>query len=53
MYSVNEESGLVQPALMLNNPSTFDITVQVTDMQGTEISKSINIIVSSNDLYYM
>ena len=35
MYSVNEDAGLAQPVLVISNPSSTDITVQVTD---TEIS---------------
>ena len=35
MYSVNENEGPVQPVLVLSNPSSTDITVQVTDREGT------------------
>ena len=30
-YSIGEEDGLVQPQVVLSNPSSTDITVQVTD----------------------
>ena len=30
-YSVNEDDGLVQPVLVLSNPSSTNITVQVRD----------------------
>ena len=35
MYSVNENEGPIQPVLVLSNPSSTDITVQVTDEEGT------------------
>ena len=35
MYSVNENEGPVQPVLVLSNPSTTNVTVQVTDGMGT------------------
>ena len=35
MYSVNENEGPVQPVLVLSNPSSTSITVQVTDGMGT------------------
>ena len=34
-YSVNEDDGLVQPVLVLSNPSSTDITVQVRDNSNT------------------
>ena len=34
-YSVNENEGPVQPVLVLNNPSSTDVTVEVTDEGGT------------------
>ena len=30
-YSANEDSGVVQPVLVLSNPSSTNITVQVRD----------------------
>ena len=35
MYSVNENEGSVQPVLVLSNPSSTNVTVQVTDEGGT------------------
>ena len=35
MYSVNENEGPVQPVLVLSDPSSTDVTVQVTDGMGT------------------
>ena len=34
-YSVNENDGPAQPVLVLSNPSSTDITVQVNDTQNT------------------
>ena len=34
-YSVNEEAGVAQIELVLSNPSSNDITVQVRDTKGT------------------
>ena len=34
-YSVNETKEHVQPVLVLSNPSSTDITVQVTDNKDT------------------
>ena len=34
-YSVNEDDGLVQPVLVLSNPSSTNITVQVRDTSNT------------------
>ena len=34
-YSVNEDAGPVQFELVLSNPSSTDITVQVRDTQNT------------------
>ena len=39
MYSFNEETGPAQPALVLSNPSSTDITVQVRDTQNTATSE--------------
>ena len=38
-YSVNEDAGPVQPVLVLSNPSSTDITVQVRDTQNTATSE--------------
>ena len=38
-YRVNEGDGPVQPVLVLSNPSSFAITVQVTDTNNTATGK--------------
>ena len=38
-YRVNEGYGPVQPILVLSNPSSFAITVQVTDTGNTATGK--------------
>ena len=38
-YSVNEDAGPAQPVLVLSNPSSTDITVQVRDNENTATSK--------------
>ena len=35
MYNVNEDTGLVQPVLVISNPSSTDTTVQVTNTDGS------------------
>ena len=39
LYNVNEESELVQPVLILNHPSSTDITIKIRDRQYTAKSK--------------
>ena len=34
-YSVNENAGPARPTLVLSNPSSTDITVQVTNTDGS------------------
>ena len=34
-YTINENEGPVQPVIVLSNPSSTDVTVQVTDGGGT------------------
>jgi len=34
-YDVNEDEGPARPTLVLSNPSSTDLTVQVRDFQGT------------------
>ena len=38
-YSVNESTQFVQPALILSNPSSFAITVQVIDSGNSATSE--------------
>ena len=40
-YSVNENSGVVQPVLVLSNPSSTDITVEVTSTDGSATGELI------------
>jgi len=35
MYSVDEDVGPARPALVLSNPSSTDITVQMTNTDGS------------------
>ena len=35
----DEDDGPVQPVLVLSNPSSTDITVQITDTQNTAFSE--------------
>ena len=39
MYSVNEDDGVVQPVLILSDPLSFDITVEVIVVGGSAIGK--------------
>ena len=39
MYSFTEDDGPAQPVLVLSNPSSTDITVQVTDIGNTATSE--------------
>ena len=38
-YNVDEDGGPAQPVLVLSNPSSTDITVQVRDTQNTATSE--------------
>ena len=38
-YNVNEDDGPAQPVLVLSNPSSTNITVQVRDTQNTATSE--------------
>ena len=35
MYRFNEGSGIIHPTVVLSNPSSSDITVQVDDVMAT------------------
>ena len=39
VYRVNEDDGPVQPSLVLSNPSSYDVTIQVNDDEITATSK--------------
>jgi len=38
-YNVNEDAGLAQPVLVLSNPSSTDIAIQVRDFPKTATSE--------------
>ena len=42
-YSVNEDDGVVQPVLVLSNPSSTDITVQVRSNDNTATGKVVTL----------
>ena len=44
MYSVNEDAGPAQPALVISNPSSTDITVQVTNTDGSATGEYCSIL---------
>ena len=39
VYSIKENAGLVKPVLILNKPLSFDIAVQVNDIQRRATSE--------------
>ena len=43
VYRVNEDDGVVHPVLVLSNPSSYDVTIQVIDDEITATSKYIYI----------
>ena len=46
MYSVNENAGPVQLVLVLSNPSSTDITVQVTTTDGSSTGEYCSILIN-------
>ena len=49
IYSVNEDSGSVQPVLVLSNSTSNDITIEVLNIDGSafgEHSRTINTIMA-------
>ena len=38
-YSVHENAGVVKPVVVLSNPSSVDITIQVSDVQSGATGK--------------
>ena len=44
-YHVNEDAGLVQLVLILSNPSSSNITVQVTNTDGSAIGEYCSIMI--------
>ena len=45
-YSVDEDDGLAQPGLILNNPSSTDTTVQVTSRDGSATGQYCSILIN-------
>ena len=46
MYSVNEDAGPTQPVLVISNPSSTDITVQVTNTDGSATGEYCSILIN-------
>ena len=44
VYSVNEDAGLVQPVLVISNPSSTDITVQVINTDGSATGEYCSVL---------
>ena len=47
MYSVNEDAGPAQPVLVISDPSSTDITVQVTNTDGSATGKYCSILINT------
>ena len=45
-YSVNENAGPAQPVLVISNPPSTDITVQVTSTNGTAGGECCSILIN-------
>ena len=52
-YSVDEDDGPAQPALILSNPSSTDITVQVLNTDGTTTGEYCSILINYNGMTNM
>ena len=48
MYSVDEDAGAAQPVLVLSNPSSTDITVQVTNTDGSATGEYCSVLIRNN-----
>ena len=46
MYSVNEKAESAQPVLVLSNPSSTDITVQVFNTDGSATGEYCSILIN-------
>ena len=46
MYSVNEDVGLAQPVLVISNPSSTDITVQVSNTDESATGECCSILIN-------
>ena len=53
MYSVNEDAEPVQPVLVISNPSSTDITVQVTNTDGSATGEYCSILINYNKYMYI
>ena len=45
-YSVNEDAGAVQPVLVISNPASTNITVQVTRTDISDIGEYYSILIN-------
>ena len=45
LYSVDEDTGVTQPVLVLTNPASTDITVEVFSTYGTAIGEYRSILI--------
>ena len=45
-YSVDEDDGPAQPTLVLSNPSSTDITVEVTSRDGSATGEYCSILIN-------
>ena len=46
MYSVNENAGLAQPVLVLSNPSSTDVTLEVYHTDGSATGEYCSILIN-------
>ena len=46
MYTVNEAAGVVQPVIYIDTPLPNDITVEVTNSDGTAMGKYSSIMIN-------
>ena len=46
MYSVNEDTGPARPVLVISNPSSTNITVQVTNTDGSATGEYCSILIN-------
>ena len=51
MYNVDEDDGEIQVVLVLSNPSSVDIIVQVVDNSSTAMGKSTIFLLTYQESY--
>ena len=51
MYNVDEDDGEIQVVLVLSNPSSVDIIVQVVDNSSTAMGKSTIFLLTYQEFY--